>query len=552
MALQKIYFWLQQKDRIVYLIYSALALVVLLPLFKSGYVLAMDMVFVPHLAWPESFNVPGAFLYLLNYILPSQVIQKVLLFLVLFLSGIGMHRLVPVKSEWSKYFAGFLYVFNPFVYSRFLFGHLWILMAYALTPFVVKSIFEFFNKVNFKNALKLSLWLVLIGFLSSHFIVFVFLFFAIASLVYLWKSRKMRKEIFKIFKYTILVGLIFLIFSSWWIVPFFNISSPRGQYVQEVINEKDFETFQTEPDAKYGVLLNVAALYGFWGDRMGQYAVPKDVIPYWFPLFLVIFGLVILGTINTFRQNKYKAIIFSTIAVIAFVLSVGIAYQPFASTINFLSEKVFLFKGFRDSQKFTALLVLVYSYFGAIGVNYILNLKIKKLESVKVLLMTFFIALPILYSPLMVWGFKGQLQASDYPEEWFEVNEILNQDQNDFKTLFLPWHFYMSFSFTNNRVIFNPASIFFDKETIAGDNMELGKIYTRSAKPISQFIENKVLSKRNEIDNLGELLLPFDIKYIILAKEVDWPEYDFLNKQKDLEVIYDLKYIKLYQNKGWE
>ncbi|MCK4781692.1 hypothetical protein KAS79_02060 [Candidatus Parcubacteria bacterium] len=552
MIFEKLIFWFKKRNRIIYLTYSALALIVLLPLLRSGYVFAMDMVFVPHLTWPEPFNAPGFFLYLLNFILPSQIIQKIILFLILFLSGVGMHRLIPVKSELPKYFAGVFYIFNPFVYSRFLFGHLWLLAVYALMPFAVKAIFTFLDNINLRNALKLSLWFTFIGFISNHFIVFAFLFFIIAFLFELWKERRYRKEIFKMFKYAILVGLIFLILSGWWIAPYFDKTLPQGRYIQEIVGTGDLTVFQTESDTKYGVLCNVAALYGFWGDRMGQYTVPKEIMPHWPLLFLIIFSLVTLGAISAFRKNKFKAGIFIIIAGVAFVLSVGMSYQFFAPIIEFLNEKIFIFKGFRDSQKFTALLVLTYAYFGALGINSILKSSKLKVQSSKLILTAFLIALPVLYSPLMIWGFRGQLCASHYPQDWFATNEFLNQDKEDFKVLFFPWHQYMSFGFTKNRVIASPAPKFFDKQVIAGDNMEIGKIYTHSQRPISQFIENQVLAKRQEIDNLGEILASYNLKYIILAKEADWQEYDFLNVQKDLEIINDYENLIIYQNKVWE
>jgi len=553
MIFKKLFFWFYRKNRIVYLVYCALALVVLLPLFKSGYVFAMDMVFTPHMRWPAQFNLPSVFLYLLNLILPSQVIQKILLFLILFLAGTGMHKLILAKSQLPKYFAGIFYIFNPFVYSRFLFGQLWQLMAYALMPFVVKSLFNFFNEFNFKNALKIGLWFAFIGFISPHFIGFEFLFLAIVFLAYIWKNRKSPKKIFKMVKYSILVVMIFLILSSWWVATYLDKSSPRGQYVQAIIGEKDFEAFQTTRDAKYGILWNVAAMYGFWGDRMGQYVVPKDTMPYWFPLFLIIFSLVIFGAICTFKKNRFIAGIFMVTAVMAFIFSVGIAYPPFAPIIKFLNKNLFIFRGFRDSQKFTALLVLTYAYFGAMGINKILgSLQGKKLKNWKPVLAALFIALPILYSPLMVWGFRGQLHASHYPQSWFEANKILNQDKDDFKVLFFPWHQYMSFGFVRNKVLGNPAPRFFDKETIAGDNMEIGEIYTHSQRPVSKLVENKVLAKRDKIDNLGKMLISFNIKYVLLAKEADWDEYGFLDQQKDLEMIYESEELKIYLNKSWK
>ena len=534
------------------MVYGALALVVLLPLLRSGYVFAMDMVFAPNLSWPEPFNVTGAFLYFLNFIFPGEIVQKIFLFLVLFLAGIGMHRLIPTESRLPKYFAGIFYVFNPWVYSHFLFGQFWLLIAYALMPFAVKAIFSFLNNINLRNALKLSLWFVLIGFISSHFIIFVFLFFAVAFLVYLFKALKERKEIFRMFKHASLILLIFFVFSAWWILPYFNTSSPQGHLLQEAVGRKDFESFKTEGDAKYGVLLNVAALYGFWGDRMNQYILPKDVVRGWFLLFLIILALVIFGTISAFKKNKPMTITFIIAAAIAFILSVGIAYQPFAPIINFLNEKTFIFKGFRDSQKFSALLVLAYSYFGAVGINAIFkHLSVERLKYLKLVLAVFLVSLPVLYSPLMVWGFCGQLYTSHYPQEWFKTNEILNQDKENFKVLFLPWHQYMPFSFVGYKVVVNPAPRFFDKETIAGDNMEIG-VYTHSKRPVSRVVEDVVLRRIQGIDNFGEILAPFNIKYIILAKESDWLKYYFLDEQKDLEIIYDLEYLKIYQNKSWE
>ena len=591
--MNKLASWFKKGDRVIYLVYGALAFIILFPLLKSGYIFAMDMIFAPHLAWPVPFSVTNAFLYFLNFILPSQIIQKILLFLILFLSGVGMHKLIPTKSDLPKYFAGIFYIFNPFVYSRFMFGHLWLLMAYALMPFVVRVTFEFFNKINLKNTLKLSFWFVLIGFISQHFIVFVFLFFAIAFLVYVLKALREairevifqslratersaaisclsritsgllrrfasrndsyrtvhRKEIFQLFKYALLIFLIFFIFSIWWILPYFNKISPQGQFVQETINQKDFEAFKTTTDSKYSILLNAAALYGFWGDEMNQYILSKDVMPFWFLLFLIILALVIFGMISVFKKNRFIAITFIIVGVAAFILSVGIAYQPFVPLINFLSQKIFIFKGFRDSQKFTALLVLVYAYFGAYGINAIL--KYLKLKNLKVIFATFFITLPILYSPLMVWGFCGQLFVSHYPQEWFSANEILNQDKEDFKVLFFPWHQYMPFSFIDNKEVANPAPKFFDKETIAGDNMEAGEIYTHSKRPISQVVESVVLRRIQGIENFGEMLTSFNIKYIILVKEDDWLEYKFLDAQKDLEPILDLEKLKIYQNKSW-
>jgi len=72
-------------------------------------------------------------------------------------------------------------------------------------------------------------------------------------------------------------------------------------------------------------------------------------------------------------------------------------------------------------------------------------------------------------------GFWGQLKPTDYPEDWYEINDILNNDPQDFNVLFLPWHQYMDFKWIPNtqKRVANPASNFFDKPAIQGENTEI-------------------------------------------------------------------------------
>jgi hypothetical protein len=173
------------------------------------------------------------------------------------------------------------------------------------------------------------------------------------------------------------------------------------------------------------------------------------------------------------------------------------------------------------------------------------------LEKLRQTIPAFFIIIPLLYSPGMLWGFRGQLYTSNYPESWFEVNEILNQDQDDFRVLFLPWHQYMHFSFAG-RIIINPASKFFDKPVVAGDNMEMGSIYTQSSNSDSRYIEQEILAHKDEIKNLGEKLLPLNVKYVIFAQESDFFNYAFVEQQNDLELVYNRGRLKVYRNKVYK
>jgi hypothetical protein len=242
------------------------------------------------------------------------------------------------------------------------------------------------------------------------------------------------------------------------------------------------------------------------------------------------------------------------VAIISLILATGISTPYFSGFFEFLFNNLFFFKGFREPQKFVGLLVLAYAYLGGLGVDE-LHKKLKDVKGRKnidknriaiILLVGFALISPALYSANMFFGFNGQLRTVDYPEEWYEVNKFLNSRESDFNVLFFPWHGYMKFSWTD-RIIMNPASGFFDRPVIRGENIEVGPIETQSPKPTQHYI-HFLLNHKDEIENFGELVTLLNVKYIILAKEVDYKEYDFLYNQRDLKVVLDNSRMTVFEN----
>lgn len=158
---------------------------------------------------------------------------------------------------------------------------------------------------------------------------------------------------------------------------------------------------------------------------------------------------------------------------------------------------------------------------------------------------------PLIYSFTFFNGFAGQIKATDYPADWYEVNDLLNQDNQDFKILFFPWHGYMDFKWINNtdKRIANPSRNFFDKEVIRATTVELGKIYRQDNAPDQLYIDSMLKDKSN-ITNFGELVTILNVKYVILAKEVDYIKYNFLFNQNDLELVKETENLYVFRNKG--
>jgi hypothetical protein len=548
-----------RKAWLPYLIYSLLSLAILGLLLFPGYVLTLDMVFTSSLDFsgqlygfqeglPSAFAPVYALIGLASKLVPAWLLQKAILFLIFFLAGLGAHRLFSVKGI-GGYFAGLLYAVNPFTYVRFLAGQWTVLAAYALIPFAIKAFLDLLERGSGKNAIKVTLLSTVVGMMSVHGLFLLFLAFVIILLVKVIRERKRPATVMPAVKYVMLSAALFLILNVYWLVPALGAAGT----VAEQISRADLLVFAPQPTSSFGVVFDTASMYGFW---RGGYIYAKDILSICGVLFVFILFLAVYGFISRLiapsTQQRWVAISFVIIGVVSLLLAVGASSGFTRPPFEWAWEHVPFFRGFRDSQKFVALLCLAYAYLGGIGVSELakgLRQQGKRLSRagmtalIGVALLT-----PAVYSFTM-FGFYGQLGATDYPPEWYEVNDYLNQDEDDFNVLFLPWHLYMDYNWLPNRDkrLGNPAQQFFDKPVITGDNMEVPGIYSQSTNPISKYVEF-LLGNGNDVDNLGELLAPLNVKYIILVHEVDYAGYDFLYHQKDLKVELETRGLTLLEN----
>jgi hypothetical protein len=546
------------KKHFYLLFYFFLSLALLITLFKPGYVLTLDMVFGPNQS-PDFYGLQGAsiggvllvssIIHLLGILAPIWLIQKILLFLVFFLSGISAYLLIDTKSKIPKYFAGILYMINPFIYVRFLAGDWIILLAYAVTPFAVKYFLKFLDDPSKQDILKTLIPLIFIS-VSIHVLVLNLLAFFI---IFCFKAVELRPKIKNLMPRLALLATAFLAVNAYWLIP---LATAKGTLVQQ-ITEQDLLIF-----APHGggltIPYSLATMYGFW---RGGYTYTKDIFPVWPLFFIIILFLAVYGFVSNYRDRKAQS--FAAIGIISFLLAMSV-YGPLGP----LFENVSILQGFRDSQKFVGLLVLAYAYLGALGVNSLLSrfergptktkngiktrvnsllgrFKWDKKKVLSISIAAIALATPIAYN-FTQFGFWGQLRPTDYPVDWYQANKILDNDNQDFNVLFLPWHLYMDFGFVPNqdKDIANPASTFFDKPIITGQNIEVPGIYTESTNP-GQLYVGSILSSGSIS---GENLMLLDVKYVILAKEVGWAWYRGMLDNSDLQLVFDSENLAIYMN----
>jgi hypothetical protein len=526
-------------------IYSALTLSVLLPMLSSGYILTLDMVFTPELPLPETITNSYAFrasLHYLNYVVPSELLQKLILVSILLFSTMGMHRLInhlqpfTKGQQWQAYIASIFFAVNPFTYSRFMAGHYALLLGYALLPWFVRLLIDFGRLPSLKTALKLAGLSIVITVVSIHTIGALVLLIAAATVIGLWRFRQHAKNYIR---YGLIAVMIFLIGSCYWLVPpLLGQGTTYGIISQ--FTAADTEAFATTGQNSLIRLGNIARLQGFWAERHDLYLLPQDRVGLWGLLAIGLLTLVTWGGAVLWRTRKTIFILFVSSGLGAALLAAG-AVEPLAQLIPWLS-------GYREPHKLVGLVALCYSVLLAFGVRALL-VKVQQAPAVaKGCVLVTLVLLPLLLSRTMLWGFDGQLTPRHYPKDWFFVNQQLQQDGDTFGVLFLPWHQYMSFRFAG-RIIANPAPLFFSKTTYASADPELGGATSGRATDRHNALDSIIMSLP-DTQNFAERLASQNIKYILLAKELDYKKYNLQN-QPHLKVVDDYPTISVYHNQAW-
>jgi hypothetical protein len=110
------------------------------------------------------------------------------------------------------------------------------------------------------------------------------------------------------------------------------------------------------------------------------------------------------------------------------------------------------------------------------------------------------------------------------------------------RVLFLPWHQYMTFGFSD-RIIATPAEKFFDVPVVASDDPEFGGIT-----PTVPNDEKRAIGQAlKHPETLPATLAKYRINYILLAKDDDADSYRYLNTQPGVRQISTNDSLTLYE-----
>jgi len=547
---------MKMKKNNIYVIFSILGVVVVLwQLLSSGYVLTLDMVFGPHVNLTSNardlLNTIPTW-YLLSFItsiLGGWIAQKILLITIVFLMFYFPLRYFKKifnleDTHGAEYLVSIFYVVNPFVYERFLAGQWNVLLGYVLLVPIIAYLIQFCRDWNKNNSLKLLASIIILGMVSTHILVMVLIVISISiicNLIFLKGNRAFLKK-------SLLLGLGVLILSSYWIVPAILAKTTP----LTIMGPEHWEVFKTTGNGLFGALGNVLSLHGFWNERgiwAERFMFPNENGWIFITSLIALFSIIITGIYSGLKDKilRRKVILIICITLLAVIFSCGVGDGIFKNINMWMFENISFWKGFRDSEKWSAIVALSYALFIGLGARQIL-LWIKNIKCKKIIF-TLLIAVPIIYTPMMLFGLYGQIKTVNYPESWKVVNNVLKQDKNC-KALFLPWQQYYELKFNDYILTGNTSRNYFDCDIVAGKNMELGSINSQGGNDLEyDLIEKVVMDNKANPDEGVEFLKQKGIKYIIYTDDyvdLDSYKYPFIGS-KNLKKVITSDGVYLYR-----
>lgn len=517
--------------------YLLLGALIFYPLHRRGYLLLLDWTPTPSVRWrtEEILGIHGlpalAVLKSISLVVPTWIIQRLILFGAVFGAGLSAHVAAPVRSQPPRFFAGTLYAINPFVFVRILAGHWKLLIFYALAPLAARAILRMAKEPSARSGAAAGAWIAGLAAVSVHALMLLVLLVAAGFWMLILRSGARRVGVA-----LGTASLVVAIGISWWVVPAVLEGVPLQSGPDEI---RGFASTATDGTP---VPLAVAGLRGFWIERFNPSGPPA-----WPLVALALAGLMAFGASVALRdRRRLAAATLLSSSAFALVVAIGIANPLTAPFARALYRWIPGFLAFREPHKLAALMALTYAWLGAVAADWMYARRSLLIRGLALGLSI----VPFVYTPAIFGGLGGRLHPTEYPATWTAAERFLVNDRDDYSVLFLPWKLYLPLPFNDPREpVANPAPQFFSVRIVSSQDPEVPGVRVPSD-PVARKIEQLVLNS-SDVTDMGARLAPLGFKYVMLLPNANPGGYDFLYGQIDLQVAFDSDDLVIFRNTAW-
>jgi hypothetical protein len=550
------------KNILIFLARFSPVLFIVAPLFfTKGYIFLTDLVWGPNisLSWSSQYFLLNVATKGLSFLLSVDLIEKVYITLCLVLVLWGGRKIAELflKEPWLVFVASLFALFNPFVYDRAMYGQINIVGAFGLMLLGAGFLLEYLKKKQWRQIVFSGLAFAFSVQFSPHFIFFIVAFYLFVFLPGLFIGKRetaagndkvgTKAKIIDAVKVSAILVAIAFALNANWIVGGVTGTSALGQFVSTGVTQQDLIAFQTSGKTGADAFGNVLMMSGFWGKDQFRYADITTIADNWGRSFFLLLPLILWGFFVGLRskEKKYRVMTIGAGALFAvsIILAAGIRIPVGSQITYFLFNHLPFYKGLRESQKWVSVATMIYLIFLSVGLRQLFTTKIVQRNAF--IMKCLVGAVIVMEAPLLLWGFGGQVKPVQYPNDWYAVNNYIVRDSGcSGSILFFPWHEYMSFSWIG-AIIANPAPAFFQCPVISGTDMEWGGNIIGASEDSEGQAVVAWLNAGGRTDLLQNSA--YNIKYIVLAKELDWQSYVGMGTNPELQPVMETATLVVYK-----
>ncbi|GAB7144449.1 hypothetical protein [Mycobacterium riyadhense] len=393
-----------------------LALLVVAPLLKPGYLLLRDAVSTPRSYLSESAlglsaaprATPQDFaIALASRLVDGGIVVKALLILGLWLAGWGAAVLVatalPEAGVGGQFVASTLTVWNPYVAERLLQGHWSLLVGYGCLPWVATAMLGLRSSGGAGRLFELAFWIALAGLTPTGLMLA-----ATVALVCVFAPGAGRPRW--------LCAATGLGFATVGALPWLTASVLGSSLTSHTpANLLGVTAFAPRAEPGLGTFVSLASLGGIWngeavpGSRTTLFALSSAV---------VLLGVVAAGLPAVVRRPSVVPLL--VLAAMSVLVPTVLATDPGLHALRAAVEAAPGLGVLRDAQKWVALAMPGYAL-AAAGVVVTLQRWLATAVTALVCCLALILALPDL-----AWGVAGKVAPVRYPSGWAAVASAIN------------------------------------------------------------------------------------------------------------------------------
>lgn len=470
------------RERRADVLVAALVTVVVLGpvLFRRGFALRGDMVFVPDQPWKDAWlgldgspprSVPmDAVVWALGVPLPGDVVQKVLLAATLLGAGVGIARLVAGLPMAARAAAIVVFVWNPWVDQRLAIGQWAIVAGYAVLPWVVLAARRVGGgPPSGWPALAVALAVAALTGPASALMAG-----AVAAAVLLGARR--WRSLAPLAVLWLLVDLPWL--GPAWVGPGADAAA-GGQ----------FAGFAARGESPWGLVPSLLGLGGIWKESVVPTLRTEPLVV---ALSALLSVAAVVAAVASLRRGPPRAprrlgrsgvAALVALAVGAFALAALPALPGVAAALDRGAGSVPGLGLLRDSHRFLAPAALLVAVGAALLVRGLLERSAGRGREGLVAVAWLLVVWPVLCLPSLAWGRTGSLEPVAYPRAWTDLAREL-AGEGDTVTVVLPWRgSYRGFDWNDDRAMLDPAPRLLPGDVLVDDRVFLDDRALTSEQP---------------------------------------------------------------------